>query len=92
MKTELQYSDMYCLMAAHVYIDLWMETGEASLSLSLSLLFFQYLMWDVYSQCVISKCVCVIVTSLNEVLQRGQGKRHTQRLCLMCHGVCVCVT
>ncbi|KAL6472506.1 hypothetical protein MHYP_G00186940 [Metynnis hypsauchen] len=28
LKTELQFSDMYCLMAAHVYIDLWMETGN----------------------------------------------------------------
>ncbi|KAF4108499.1 hypothetical protein G5714_011258 [Onychostoma macrolepis] len=28
LKTELQFSDMYCLMAAHVYIDLWMETGD----------------------------------------------------------------
>lgn len=28
LKTELQFSDMYCLMAAHVYIDLWKETGE----------------------------------------------------------------
>lgn len=28
LKTELQFSDMYCLMAAHVYIDLWIETGE----------------------------------------------------------------
>ncbi|XP_051972887.1 N-alpha-acetyltransferase 25, NatB auxiliary subunit [Xyrauchen texanus] len=28
LKTELQYSDMYCLMAAHVYIDLWTETGD----------------------------------------------------------------
>uniref|UniRef100_A0A671PML4 N-alpha-acetyltransferase 25, NatB auxiliary subunit n=1 Tax=Sinocyclocheilus anshuiensis TaxID=1608454 RepID=A0A671PML4_9TELE len=29
LKTELQFSDMYCLMAAHVYIDLWLETGES---------------------------------------------------------------
>ena len=29
LKTELQFSDMYCLMAAHVYIDLWTETGES---------------------------------------------------------------
>uniref|UniRef100_A0A4W4FDS3 N-alpha-acetyltransferase 25, NatB auxiliary subunit n=1 Tax=Electrophorus electricus TaxID=8005 RepID=A0A4W4FDS3_ELEEL len=28
LKTELQFSDMYCLMAAHVYIDLWIETGK----------------------------------------------------------------
>uniref|UniRef100_A0A3B4C4M8 N-alpha-acetyltransferase 25, NatB auxiliary subunit n=1 Tax=Pygocentrus nattereri TaxID=42514 RepID=A0A3B4C4M8_PYGNA len=28
LKTELQFSDMYCLMAAHVYVDLWMETGN----------------------------------------------------------------
>nr|XP_055063489.1 N-alpha-acetyltransferase 25, NatB auxiliary subunit [Misgurnus anguillicaudatus] len=28
LKTELQFSDMYCLMAAHLYIDLWMETGD----------------------------------------------------------------
>lgn len=28
LKTELQFSDMYCLMAVHVYIDLWIETGE----------------------------------------------------------------
>jgi len=33
VKTELQFSDMYCLMAAHVYIDLWKETGEFFLSL-----------------------------------------------------------
>uniref|UniRef100_A0A8C2E162 N-alpha-acetyltransferase 25, NatB auxiliary subunit n=1 Tax=Cyprinus carpio TaxID=7962 RepID=A0A8C2E162_CYPCA len=30
LKTELQFSDMYCLMAAHVYIDLWLETGESA--------------------------------------------------------------
>lgn len=30
LKTELQFSDMYCLMAAHVYIDLWRDTGESS--------------------------------------------------------------
>ncbi|XP_076842794.1 N-alpha-acetyltransferase 25, NatB auxiliary subunit isoform X2 [Brachyhypopomus gauderio] len=28
LKTELQFSDMYCLMAAHIYIDLWLETGN----------------------------------------------------------------
>ncbi|KAF5906862.1 N-alpha-acetyltransferase 25, NatB auxiliary subunit, partial [Clarias magur] len=28
LKTELQFSDMYCLMAAHVYIDLWIETDD----------------------------------------------------------------
>ncbi|XP_048876335.1 N-alpha-acetyltransferase 25, NatB auxiliary subunit [Brienomyrus brachyistius] len=28
LKTELQFSDMYCLMAAHIYIDLWAETGD----------------------------------------------------------------
>nr|XP_040053276.1 N-alpha-acetyltransferase 25, NatB auxiliary subunit [Gasterosteus aculeatus aculeatus] len=28
LKTELQFSDMYCLMAAHVYVDLWKETGD----------------------------------------------------------------
>ncbi|XP_066545036.1 N-alpha-acetyltransferase 25, NatB auxiliary subunit isoform X2 [Amia ocellicauda] len=28
LKTELQYSDMYCLLAAHLYVDLWKETGE----------------------------------------------------------------
>ncbi|XP_046900636.1 N-alpha-acetyltransferase 25, NatB auxiliary subunit [Hypomesus transpacificus] len=31
LKTELQFSDMYCLMAAHVYIDLWTETGEENM-------------------------------------------------------------
>uniref|UniRef100_A0A672SKQ1 N-alpha-acetyltransferase 25, NatB auxiliary subunit n=1 Tax=Sinocyclocheilus grahami TaxID=75366 RepID=A0A672SKQ1_SINGR len=31
LKTELQFSDMYCLMAAHVYIDLWLETGESNM-------------------------------------------------------------
>uniref|UniRef100_A0A673K360 N-alpha-acetyltransferase 25, NatB auxiliary subunit n=1 Tax=Sinocyclocheilus rhinocerous TaxID=307959 RepID=A0A673K360_9TELE len=31
LKTELQFSDMYCLMAAHVYIDLWLETGELNM-------------------------------------------------------------
>ncbi|XP_076139980.1 N-alpha-acetyltransferase 25, NatB auxiliary subunit [Alosa pseudoharengus] len=31
LKTELQFSDMYCLMAAHVYIDLWMETGDETM-------------------------------------------------------------
>ncbi|KAI1901151.1 hypothetical protein AGOR_G00057240 [Albula goreensis] len=31
LKTELQFSDMYCLMAAHVYIDLWEETGKESM-------------------------------------------------------------
>lgn len=34
LKTELQFSDMYCLMAVHVYIDLWRETGEFSSLLS----------------------------------------------------------
>ncbi|KAL4617229.1 N-alpha-acetyltransferase 25, NatB auxiliary subunit isoform X1 [Arapaima gigas] len=28
LKTELQFSDMYCLLAAHVHIDLWAETGD----------------------------------------------------------------
>nr|XP_006640345.2 PREDICTED: N-alpha-acetyltransferase 25, NatB auxiliary subunit isoform X1 [Lepisosteus oculatus] len=28
LKTELQFSDMYCLLAAHVYVNLWKETGE----------------------------------------------------------------
>uniref|UniRef100_A0A8C5E2G7 N-alpha-acetyltransferase 25, NatB auxiliary subunit n=1 Tax=Gouania willdenowi TaxID=441366 RepID=A0A8C5E2G7_GOUWI len=28
LKTELQFSDMYCLMAAHVYVDLWTDTGD----------------------------------------------------------------
>ncbi|XP_059894485.1 N-alpha-acetyltransferase 25, NatB auxiliary subunit [Gadus macrocephalus] len=32
LKTELQFSDMYCLMAAHVYVDLWKETGEESMA------------------------------------------------------------
>uniref|UniRef100_A0A1A8PNE6 N-alpha-acetyltransferase 25, NatB auxiliary subunit n=1 Tax=Nothobranchius rachovii TaxID=451742 RepID=A0A1A8PNE6_9TELE len=31
LKTELQFSDMYCLMAAHVYIDLWTETGDVDM-------------------------------------------------------------
>ncbi|KAM6986432.1 N-alpha-acetyltransferase 25, NatB auxiliary subunit [Aplochiton taeniatus] len=31
VKTELQFSDMYCLMAAHVYIDLWIETGDENM-------------------------------------------------------------
>ncbi|XP_008323859.1 N-alpha-acetyltransferase 25, NatB auxiliary subunit [Cynoglossus semilaevis] len=31
LKTELQFSDMYCLMAAHVYIDLWTETGDENM-------------------------------------------------------------
>ncbi|XP_033845022.1 LOW QUALITY PROTEIN: N-alpha-acetyltransferase 25, NatB auxiliary subunit [Periophthalmus magnuspinnatus] len=31
LKTELQFSDMYCLMAAHVYIDLWIETGNENM-------------------------------------------------------------
>ncbi|TRY53975.1 hypothetical protein DNTS_015538 [Danionella cerebrum] len=31
LKTELQFSDMYCLMAAHVYLDLWKETGNQSM-------------------------------------------------------------
>ncbi|XP_055009601.1 N-alpha-acetyltransferase 25, NatB auxiliary subunit isoform X2 [Boleophthalmus pectinirostris] len=31
LKTELQFSDMYCLMAAHVYIDLWIETGDENM-------------------------------------------------------------
>uniref|UniRef100_A0A672KFD7 N-alpha-acetyltransferase 25, NatB auxiliary subunit n=1 Tax=Sinocyclocheilus grahami TaxID=75366 RepID=A0A672KFD7_SINGR len=38
LKTELQFSDMYCLMAAHVYIDLWLETGELAPHLHLGLL------------------------------------------------------
>ncbi|XP_077353966.1 N-alpha-acetyltransferase 25, NatB auxiliary subunit [Festucalex cinctus] len=39
LKTELQFSDMYCLMAAHVYIDLWMESGDETMAcLSLGLL------------------------------------------------------
>ncbi|CAN9504593.1 unnamed protein product [Ophioblennius macclurei] len=32
LKTELQFSDMYCLMAAHVYIDLWKETGDEDMA------------------------------------------------------------
>ncbi|XP_039627265.1 N-alpha-acetyltransferase 25, NatB auxiliary subunit [Polypterus senegalus] len=28
LKTELQFSDMYCLLAAHVLVDFWKETGE----------------------------------------------------------------
>ncbi|KAK7895482.1 hypothetical protein WMY93_020807 [Mugilogobius chulae] len=31
LKTELQFSDMYCLMAAHVYIDLWLETEDENM-------------------------------------------------------------
>ncbi|KAJ8260854.1 hypothetical protein COCON_G00165770 [Conger conger] len=31
LKTEPQFSDMYCLMTAHVYIDLWKETGDEGL-------------------------------------------------------------
>uniref|UniRef100_A0A8C1VPK0 N-alpha-acetyltransferase 25, NatB auxiliary subunit n=1 Tax=Cyprinus carpio TaxID=7962 RepID=A0A8C1VPK0_CYPCA len=31
LKTELQFSDMYCLMAAHVYVDLWLETGDQNM-------------------------------------------------------------
>ncbi|XP_053267521.1 N-alpha-acetyltransferase 25, NatB auxiliary subunit isoform X2 [Pleuronectes platessa] len=31
LKTELQFSDMYCLMVAHVYIDLWKETGDENM-------------------------------------------------------------
>lgn len=31
LKTELQFSDMYCLMAAHVYIDLWTETENENM-------------------------------------------------------------
>ncbi|XP_059400362.1 N-alpha-acetyltransferase 25, NatB auxiliary subunit isoform X3 [Carassius carassius] len=31
LKTELQFSDMYCLMAAHVFIDLWLETGDQNM-------------------------------------------------------------
>ncbi|XP_063065865.1 N-alpha-acetyltransferase 25, NatB auxiliary subunit [Engraulis encrasicolus] len=31
LKTELQFSDMYCLMAAHVYVDLWMESGDETM-------------------------------------------------------------
>ena len=33
LKTELQFSDMYCLMAAHVYVDLWKETGQYPLQM-----------------------------------------------------------
>uniref|UniRef100_A0A8C9ZH39 N-alpha-acetyltransferase 25, NatB auxiliary subunit n=1 Tax=Sander lucioperca TaxID=283035 RepID=A0A8C9ZH39_SANLU len=31
LKTELQHSDMYCLMVAHVYIDLWKETEDENM-------------------------------------------------------------
>uniref|UniRef100_A0A8C4GP80 N-alpha-acetyltransferase 25, NatB auxiliary subunit n=1 Tax=Dicentrarchus labrax TaxID=13489 RepID=A0A8C4GP80_DICLA len=31
LKTELQFSDMYCLMVAHVYVDLWTETGDENM-------------------------------------------------------------
>uniref|UniRef100_A0A8C9SM43 N-alpha-acetyltransferase 25, NatB auxiliary subunit n=1 Tax=Scleropages formosus TaxID=113540 RepID=A0A8C9SM43_SCLFO len=31
LKTELQFSDMYCLLASHVYIDLWAETGDETM-------------------------------------------------------------
>ncbi|KAM9734551.1 N-alpha-acetyltransferase 25, NatB auxiliary subunit isoform 1-T1 [Menidia menidia] len=32
LKTELQFSDMYCLMAAHVFIDLWADTGDEDMA------------------------------------------------------------
>ncbi|KAF7648446.1 hypothetical protein LDENG_00156870 [Lucifuga dentata] len=32
LKTELQHSDMYCLMAAHVYVDLWLEMGDENMA------------------------------------------------------------
>ncbi|XP_061783480.1 N-alpha-acetyltransferase 25, NatB auxiliary subunit [Nerophis lumbriciformis] len=32
LKTELQFSDMYCLMAAHVYVDLWTESGDEDMA------------------------------------------------------------
>lgn len=28
LKTELQFSDYYCLLAVHVLIDVWRETGK----------------------------------------------------------------
>lgn len=28
LKTELQFSDYYCLLAVHVLIDIWRETGK----------------------------------------------------------------
>ncbi|XP_028830383.1 N-alpha-acetyltransferase 25, NatB auxiliary subunit isoform X1 [Denticeps clupeoides] len=31
LKTELQFSDMYCLMIAHVYVDLWKDTGDENM-------------------------------------------------------------
>ncbi|XP_071030325.1 N-alpha-acetyltransferase 25, NatB auxiliary subunit-like [Oncorhynchus clarkii lewisi] len=31
LKTELQFSDTYCLMVAHVYINLWTETGDENM-------------------------------------------------------------
>ncbi|KAJ8286216.1 hypothetical protein GJAV_G00035910 [Gymnothorax javanicus] len=31
LKTELQISDAYCLVAAHLYLDLWAETGDRAL-------------------------------------------------------------
>ncbi|XP_068609025.1 N-alpha-acetyltransferase 25, NatB auxiliary subunit [Brachionichthys hirsutus] len=31
LKTELQFSDMYCLMAAHLYVDLWTEAGDENM-------------------------------------------------------------
>lgn len=31
LKTELRFSDLYCLMAAHVYIDLWTETEDENM-------------------------------------------------------------
>lgn len=40
LKTELQFSDMYCLMAAHVYVDLWMDTGESLCGVSLCICVF----------------------------------------------------
>ncbi|KAJ8287131.1 hypothetical protein GJAV_G00048000 [Gymnothorax javanicus] len=31
LKTDSQFSDMYCLMASHIYIDLWKETEDEGL-------------------------------------------------------------
>ncbi|KAJ7309828.1 hypothetical protein JRQ81_007899 [Phrynocephalus forsythii] len=30
LKTELQFSDYYCLLAAHLLLDIWLEAGEES--------------------------------------------------------------
>lgn len=61
LKTELQFSDMYCLMAAHLYVDLWTETGELCFRAAPEL--------AVSAVLCVSVCVCLFAGDENMVWQ-----------------------